>query len=303
MKIIKLLELHHQHAISQSFSKNFGDGFLLKNNRIFRNIRLSLLENKYSLKCGPSTDFQVLPLSQLETILQEKSIPYTDNVTILEKLTIKLKDQISWDDISDGFKRNYVFHESCHCVARSQAEKYLKKSIDISTLEGQRKKCLQILVEESFANTCELLAVLDAQDQAHKIFYELSSYTALYESRSNLKSAREDLGEEFIFRFFLLTYLHSNFLKKKLEDKNFEKTLNLAGLFSPHKIKNLKSFSKIPFTLDLRFRVTTTGLHLRLSGLNRKTSEILDFDFLDLLKKESGFLEFLDSITKIAVKH
>lgn len=303
MKLVRLIELHRLNTPSSALEKNLGDGFLVKNNRYFRNIRKQALADGYSFTNQPTTDFQALPLSQLENILTEKKIPYLDNVSILEKLVSKLNDRVTWDDIVDGYKRNYVFHESCHAVARTDSEKFTGPKTDLSTLHGQQLKCLRILIEESFANTCELLAVTQAQDPAHKLFFTMSSYTALFDSRTFLNTAIEKFGEAIVFKFFLYSYLHANFLKGDLGDKQFQKVLYLSGYEGASKstdkdLKNLRILSKIPFTLDLRFRTSTTGLHLLLSGLSFDSKQLLNFDFLETIKNDSSSQKMINSLTK-----
>ena len=168
------------------------------------------------------------------------------------------------------------------------------------------KKRLQILTEEAFANTCELLGALDAQDQAHKLFYEVNSYTFLFESRTFLKRAFNELGEDFIFKLFLMLYLYSNFLKPGLDDKLFNRTIQFLSQNSRlnldmKSMKNLKELSKLPFTLDLRFRTITTGLHLRLSGVDQDISKIVDFDILGFVSKDTNRTNYINEITGIAL--
>lgn len=307
MKIARLLESHCQVKDPQGLENNLGDSYLLKHNQIFKNIRNIAVESKFKYHSSPSEDFQALPLSQLENILKSKSIPYTNNVQVLEKIVENLKDKINWDDISDGYKRNYVFHESCHAVARSLDEKSGQREIDHSSLDGQRQHCFQLLLEESFANTCELLAVVDCHDQAHKLFFEINSYTFLFESRTFLKAAIEDLGVVEAFKFFLLIYLHSNFLKNNLSDKAFDRILKIAlgknkKALGAKEIKNLKALSKIPFTLDLRFRTTTTGLHLRLSGIDKNISELFDFDLISFIENSDSLLTCVEELAKLVFK-
>ena len=304
MKISKLLDLDRQNADPLALKKNFGDSFLVKKNRIFRNIRIAVSEYGFEFSNNATADFLALPFSQLETMLTNKTIPYVDNVTVLEKITKQTKDQVTWDDISDGFRRNYVFHESCHGVIRSLAKSIFQNRDDLSTLKGQPGKCLHILLEESFANTCELLAAVYAKDENHKIFYELGSYTSLFESRNFLMLAIDSLGEKFVFKFFMLIYLHSNFLVQQLSDKQFEAIIRLAGdaTIDAKNLKNLKALAKIPFTLDLRFRTTTTALHLRLNGLDKVSNENIGFNFMEIIKNETGYLELLDSVCSIALK-
>ena len=124
LKILRLLELHSQNLDENALIQNLGDAYLLKHNSIFRNVRLGALTAGYSYCSEPSDDFQAFPFSQLESILQKKSIPFFKNVGVLEKLTCKLKDQFFWDDVSDSLKRNYVFHESCHAVARIEIHNF-----------------------------------------------------------------------------------------------------------------------------------------------------------------------------------
>ncbi len=307
MKIVKLLELHRQFKDPLGLEKNLGDSFLIKNNQIFKSIRYATAESKFSYQSSPNEDFQALPLSQLENILKSKSIPFTNNVQVLEKIVTNLKDRISWDDISDGYKRNYVFHESCHAVARTLKEKTDQEVMDLSSLHSQRQRCFQLLLEESFANTCELLAVTDAHDQAHKMFFEINSYTFLFESRPFLKAATAEIGKAETFKFFLLTYLYSNFLKNNLSDKIFDRILKISlgknnKIPGAKEIKNLKALSKIPFTLDLRFRTTTTGLHLKLSGIDKNISDIFDFDLISYIENNDGLLSYIDDLAKIVFK-
>ena len=304
MKISRLLELNRQNSEPLALAQNLGDGFLLKNNPIYRNTRKAASEFGFKFSNELQADFLALPYSQLEDILEKKVIPYVDNVSVLEKVVKQTKDQVVWDEISDGFRRNYVFHESCHAVIRSLSQKIIKSKASLQTLEGQQKKCLHMLLEESFANTCELLAGIEAHDQAHKIFYELNSYTFLFESRTYLKAACDSLGKDFVLKFFVLVYLHSNFLVQNLNDKQFDVILKLAGhsKVDSKDLKNLKALSKIPFTLYLRFRTTTTALHLKLSGIDRPMDEVLNFNFLEEIKNEKPYLELLDSVAAIALK-
>lgn len=304
MKIAKLLELHNQHTNKESLAANFGDGYLLKNNRIYRNIRFAVLERGYKFSNEFNPDYLALPFGQLESILRNRLIPFADNVGVLEKLVLQMKDSVEWNDIADGIKRNYVFHEACHGVARAEFEVCMANSADCSHLEKQQQKVLQILLEESFANTCELLAIMDANDSAHRIFYETNSYTYLFENRTQLKTAVDEIGESVVFKLLMIAYLHSNFLKNSLDEKSFDRALHLASLGSKLELdskykKSLKALSKIAFTLDLRFRAVTTGFHLRLSGLDKTIDQISEFDLMGFMEKNPNYLKLLNLLTRV----
>jgi hypothetical protein len=306
MKIAKLLELHRQNNAQQGLAKNWGDGFLLNHNRIYRNIRKSAAANGYHFSDAANANYQALPFSQLENILSKKIIPYFDNVTILDQL-VKQVPGSSWEDLSGGLKKNYIFHESCHAVARSAALEILKIPVAPFGVESLRQRTLQILLEESFANTCELIAVVDAQDAAHRIFYEWNSYTSLFEERSNIKQLMAEVGGEIVFRFLHLCYLHANFLVVKLDQKQFDQCITIATgrsrkVLEAKHVKGLKALAKIGFTLDLEFRTVTTRFHLQLNGFKIDQAKLLEFDFLTSMMAEEKFSSFLSSITEAALK-
>ncbi len=295
LKLTRLLEAQVKFTSPLSLSKNFGDSYLVKHNRIFAKIRESVVANGYSYSNKVNEAYLALSLSQLENILESKTLPYLDNVSVLEK--INSNAEIFWDDISDNLRKNYVFHESCHAIARSLGSGFFK---DVRPEE----KLLRILLEESFANACELVAVRDAKDQLHRIFYEWNSYTFLFEECTHLSKAIEDLGAKSIFKFFILTYLRANFLAPETNEKDFSRTLALAfgeTISDPKKIKTLRYLSRIGFTLDQRFREVTTGLHLRLCGFQKSREELLNFDFLSVIEKKNNLQDFISSLTSAAV--
>lgn len=274
MKLARLIELHRQDSNAASLNSNFGDGFLYKNNRIFRNIRKMAVEKGYAFTNEPDLDYASLPFSQLERILKTKKIPFSDNVSVLEGLA-RAHPNLQWEDLSDGLKKNYVFHESCHGVIRST-------EVDISPEPAE--VAFRMLFEESFANVCELLAVTDAQDDVHRNFYEVNSYTSLFADRSNLKQAMDQIGEQIVFRFLWLAYLHSNFLATP-DEKSWQRTLSVAGA-TPASAKVLKAVARIAFTLDLGFRTKTTRLHLQLSGLTIPLEKLLSNDPISKLEND-----------------
>ncbi len=294
-KLNRLIEAHHLFRSNLRVEKNFGDSYLLEKNRLYLQIRKGALENGFRYSNEGNEAYSALPLSQLENILKTKNIPYLDNLSVLESLP--LKGEVFWNDICDNLKKNYLFHESCHALARSLFEMTIKVS-------SPEEKILQILLEESFANTCELVAIVDAEDPIHRIFYQCNSYTFLFEERTNFKRAFTEIGETPVFKFLLISYLQANFLKNEMSVKDLERTMKLAfgkTLTDSQQLKTLKYLAKITFTLDQRFREITTGFHLRLCGFQKPLSELLNFDSLDLLEKKSYFQNILSTLTEQAL--
>ena len=286
MKLKTLLEQHHQNEHPQQIKKNLGDAYLLQNNCFFNSVRNKVLTLGFIYSNSLNSDYTVFGMSQLENILKSKTIPYLDNVTLLENLENKNPTQIVWLHLENNLRPNYVFHESCHAYARS-----ISDELNLRTDYSHQKEILILiaLIEESFANTCEFMASANAKDAIHKIFLQMNSYYADFENVMTLHKAIETHSEKSIFQMMLFSYLHSNFLTEKISETGFQKILQIAFENSPPKdsqqIKILRSLSKKAFDLNPVFRYSTTEFYLRMTGINQPLEKALDYDFIDLIQK------------------
>lgn len=287
MKVSKLLEQHFSEGSELGLSRNFGDVYLCNNNRIFRNIRKESLELGYSFSLERNDNYLALPLSQLATVLSTKKIPYVDNVTVLESIEAQIPNLANWADIRDSFRKNFVFHESCHAVARKYAV-------------GENS-ILDMLIEESFANTCELLAIVEAEQNAHRIFFEWNSFTALHEARTNLRNATEEIGPALFFKFIFFGYLHSNYLRDGMDENQFARVVKVVSKteLNPKQLKTLKALLKICFTLDTGFKEVTTGFYMKLRGVEAVNSQLVRQDFLVNFEKDSGYSGYLERLIQV----
>lgn len=293
MKVAALLKAH-QSFQDKGLLGNFGDGYLMEHNRVYRQIRNSASLGAYKFSLERDEAYEVFPLLQLERLLQEKTFPYSNNVRLFESMSSQQLSLLSWEDLVGNLKRNFVFHEASHGVIRELILSHFGKAPQKKTLDAQREFVLRVLLEESFANTAELLGLIDAGDTTHRAFYELNSYNTLFEHRTNLKKAIDELGAELLIPFLMLTYLQTNFLRKTLNEVDLKKMLTLINKdqVSPQQIKILRSMSKLAFELSEIFRYQTTAFHLKMNGIETELEDVLDFDFLMNLKsyKElSGF--------------
>lgn len=287
MKVSKLLEQHFSEDLEIGLNRNFGDSYLCSKNKIFRNIRRETLGLGYSFSLDRNDDYLALPLSQLATVLSTKKIPYIDNVSVLENIESQIPNLANWMDIRDSFRKNFVFHESCHAVARKYAV-------------GENP-ILDMLIEESFANTCELLAVVEAEQYAHKIFFEWNSYSALHEARTNLKNAMEEFGPAVFFKYVFFGYLHSNYLRNSIDETQLTRVLKIASKteLSAKQLKTLKALLKICFTLDSGFKEVTTGFYMKLRGVETDHSQLAKQDFLVIFEKKSGYHGYLERLIQV----
>ena len=290
MKLSKLLELHSLSSDPADLRQNFGDAYLCQNNKIFRNIRREALRRGFTFSHEQNDAYQALPLSQLSEILSTKKIPYLDNVSVLKKIESRLPDKAEWGDLRDNLRKNFLFHESCHAVARELLQPLPKGDLE-----------LQMLMEESFANTCELLAVVDAGDLPHRIFLEWNSYTALFEAQNNLRSALEEIGRSEFFTLMFFGYLHSNFLFDSFEDAQFNRIAKLAVPMNLNakQLKTARVLLKICFTLDKNFKEVTTGFYLKLNGVSADFRQAGTYNYLDKFEKISEYRDYVSRLAQV----
>ena len=296
MKINKLLELHFSET--SGLEKSLGDSYLLKKNRIFKNIRTAALNACFSYTSKNNEDYLALSLSQLENILATKTIPYFDNITALTNLEKQHPQVASWNDIYENLRRNFHFHESCHAVART---------LQTNEFKNLNDEILLRLIEESYANTCEMLAIIDCDKTAECIFFEVNSYTALFELKDLVQYLANSLGLEKLFTLVLMTYLHSNHLHNSLKDSLFKEIVQASGANDiidrePKIQKDLKDLLKYCFYLDENFRQVATSFYLRLSTKNQTQINLKEKKYFSEFTKNNEYLKFVKKLSQIATQ-
>ncbi len=300
MKLKTILEHNDQNKHPDQILNNLGDGYLMNNNCIFHAVRKNISTLGFTFSNAPNLEYVVFGMSQLENILKSKTIPYLDNTTILKNLENKNSSQISWSHLEHNLRPNYVFHESCHAIARSISE-----NLNLRTEYNQQKEILTLitLIEESFANTCEFMATAQAKEAIHKLFLKMNSYYTDFESVTTLSKVIEVHSAKSIFKMMLLSYLHSNFLVEKISDLHFQQILQIAFENSLPKdqqqIKILRSLSKKAFDLNPEFRYTTTEFYLRMASVTQPLEKALDYDFMDLIQKNVKIQKFMNQLTTL----
>ncbi|HVK61743.1 MAG TPA: hypothetical protein VM432_09350 [Bdellovibrionales bacterium] len=300
MKLTRLLDLHQKHQ-ARGIPESFGDGFLMEHNSVFRRVRDAALKHGYRFTNERNDAYETFPLLQLDSLLQQKRIPYSNNTAAFATLSAQATDALSWADLDGNLKKNFVFHEGAHAIARSIADNALGPIARGQSVEAQREFALRMLVEESCANTAELLGVSETADQAHRIFYEMNSYVCEFESRTNLKNALTEIGGPTVAKFMILAYLHANLLRESIDERSFKSITTIASKddLNPAKLKTLRALGKIAFNLSERFRVQTTGFHLRLAGVTTPPEELFDFDYLDAIQRNQGYQALINGCVTV----
>jgi hypothetical protein len=292
---------HHRKFSSEGLDGALGDGYLLHNNRAYRAIRKAALAAGFKYSADRDEAYEAFPLLRLEAILKKKIIPYSRNASAFQELPESALELITSEDADGNLKKNFVLHEGCHAVVRLILNRTLPDLVSKSGIERSREVALRMILEESCANTAELIGCVDADDAVHKIFYELNSYVCEFESRTNLKKACDGFSREAVVRFLVLSYMQSNFLRTSIDDRQFNRMLKLSGLDAsgPAQKKLLRALGKIAFNLSERFRTQTTAFHLRLNGISTPTDELFDFDFLALIESGEKYSNCISSFAKI----
>ena len=135
--------------------------------------------------------------------------------------------------------------------------------------------------------------------------YEWNSYTFLFEERTHLEKAINDMGEKAIFNFLFYTYLQANFLRNEFKEKDLQRILALSFTDVPKaagSLKTLKYLSKIAFSLDQRFREVTASFHLRLHGFQKPLRELLNFDFLKHFEHDPSLRMFVAKVGAVTFR-
>lgn len=288
MKLTALLQKHESTKAS-GLLLSLGDGYLVANNSYYGVIRKKVEALNFKFSSAPNQDYLAFPMSQLENLLSSKTIYFQNNIDTLMQLDQKVPQHIVWDHIGGNLKANYVFHESCHAIARS-----ISTRLGLTKGTDQQAKLIVMLLEESFANTCEFMAINEAQDAVHKIFLEANSFFTRFDDRTHLKNLIQEMGHKKVFKFMLLAYLHSNFLNEHFTQNDLSRVMKLT--FNHKALKNL---SRNAFELSPGFRFNTTELYLRLNGINQNVLDALAFDYLTIVEHNPNLLKLIDELTEI----
>jgi len=289
MKLSTVLKTHEETTSSISLKDNLGDGYLLQNNKVYKLVRDNLIHHNFKFTNHPPAEYLSFPMAQLENILLSKKIPYIDNVSPLQKVISKTNN-LEWHHVVDNLKPNYLFHESCHAVARS-----LRPSMQLSSNEN----IITMFLEESFANTCELLAISYAQDSLHKNFLEMNSYCTLFESRSILNKNIHSNGFKNMFSIILISYLHSNFLREKINERELKSIIDFCEIKQISDLKNLRNVVHYVFELNPNFRYITADFYLRLNGFTQPVEQTLNFDFMQNLSESVSLREHFIKLSEL----
>lgn len=291
MLLARLLKTDRQHQPKGSFDGVVGDGYLLKHNYIYRNLRQAALARGYSfVESWPG--YSSMSLSQLDRIVKERVIPMNFNGRILRKLNSDVRFRVN--EIP-GPIVSYHLHETAHCVADS-----LLQSVNTAT---PRQTLVKIFMGEGFANASESLASAIAESEDHRQFISMSSYILDTETSRKLKKRVLRLvGVRNTFFLMFYSYLYSNFLYESFSKKfvnGITAELMPGVKFTRKQNADFFDLMSIALELNLDFRTRTNSFYIRNLGFRGNLLKLLDFDVYRYIMTHEPWLAAVHELADI----
>jgi hypothetical protein len=307
MFIKQILEAHHDEALPRGEriinDLNIGDAFLYRHHPLYRNLRDCYWELGYRFDTNDFCYLFDLPLFSLDLILKERKMPVRDTVTPLHHLTGRFPEAVFTDlsfDSSLAYPINHVLHHSVHCVGDFVTNDRLGSWAEL----GQGPLAvLRMLMCESFANTLDVLANIDANrggeigrnlfimnNLVYKTEDECEPYTQFVE-RVGMKVAIQIVALFFLFRNLLAESIDEEFLADALQ------TFGVA--FPPERAAELLPLFETT-RLTEGFRIATTTRYFRYIGLEfQDLLTLYDFDLLEVAREAPGVAQAFDVIADL----
>ncbi len=232
-------------------------------------------------------------------------MPFVDNTSLLARLAQQNPEfAVSAAFLSGSLRRNYLLHESAHCIAHSVLSAMPTLGDGEDAGAGDRF-VLEALLGESFAMAAEKTAWALAHSPTHVFLYSLNSYTANDpEVRRIADEAIALTSAATVFRLAFITFFYLNAGTAVPEDTECDSFVDLAAGDEPVSDtarSYLKRVVKEALSLNLAFRQDTTPTYFRLLNCEEAFARLRERK-LDVACMESlGLREVLNRLTPIAI--
>jgi hypothetical protein len=305
-----LLWIDEQYYDSQapnSIPECFGDSYLCANNTLFARIRQLFRDFgfKYTSDPGLCRDYLAAPLLCLSSLLDNKFVPFVDNTSVLRHVLQRSPElTINTHDLQVQLKRNYLLHESCHCVADALLAQLSHRPRGNTPEESF---IITALACESFANVVERVAAVLADFYPHSLFFHLNSYVEYQAQRTRfIKDATAIFGIENILRFGFLGFFFSNTRSGSPDDAMIDGFIRAVFKDSPltaSEYSILRLLGENAFIINGTFRDETTALFFRMFHCEEQFKQFVKMNLtVDVLEK-IGLLDCLDHLMGNLMSH
>lgn len=284
-KIAKLLWLDDEFVSEHALHDALGDRYLYASNSMFARVRTLFLENgfRYSFEATRMwRDYGTMPLLMLQEILDAGLVPYKDNATTLRMISSRSPTlEMPISHLLALLSRNYLLHESAHCIAY----RLLSCDLDQSNEhQADKDKYVYVCILcEAYANLVERLAAAEATSDAHRFFFTVNSFVECREDVcSLLRDSVRILGLTQTFFIGMLTFYYLNTHDENPGDQVAETIIDttFAGRSLSDAGRGLaKALINQGFGLHQRFRTETTPLFFRYVGCENEWQSLCQRPF------------------------
>ena len=193
----ELLRAHDAAGHELALDDDLGDAFLLRENPMYRNVRVRLRALGYRLSAQPPFAAHVLPLLSLHDIYRSRVVPYRANVDALRALERECPRVFDIEALrSAGLEPNPIVHESAHCLARERL-----RLLESKGRESARRHIALTQLVEAYAQSVELFGAASCTTRLHGCFTTASTAT-LFRADTSTSSCEPlviDLGRSDAF--------------------------------------------------------------------------------------------------------
>ena len=282
-----------------SLPQCFGDSYLYANNMLFAKVRKLFLSLGFKYTSDPVVcrDYFAAPLLCLPSILGSKSVPFFDNTSVLRQVLLRCPElTISTHDLQMQLKRNYLLHESCHCIA----DAVLSQSRRETLKTPEELFVITALACESFANVVERLAAVLADFYPHNLFFHLNSYVEYQAQKTRfIKDAMAIFGIENILRFGFLGFFFSNLRPGSPDDlicEGFARAVFKDVSLAASEQSILRLLGENAFVINGTFREETTALFFRIFHCEEQFRQIAKVELTFDALRDFGVFDCMDQL-------
>lgn len=289
--LAELLELDRTSAAPGSLTDVVGDGYLFRNNDVFRRVRQAAREAGFRYTKADPGGYFGFPLAALETVLRSRSIPYRPTRPALVALERSRPGFFALSDLRlNRPTPNYLLHESAHAVA---FDALFGRPPNVRTALADPARLIDVQLGEAFAMTAEYLAACWVSGTAHAWFFSIHSYRHRVPQKKAVGEIIEELGLEAVARLLCGAFLYNVFLVERLDRGALARLLEFAELEPIGRRtaleRKLRSSLNRLMVMSPEFRRDTTRLFLASLGYSRNVERVLAADPFVLAQKDPGF--------------
>ena len=282
-----------------------GDSYLCAHNPVFAKIRRSAIGFGFRYSCEDTQawrDYQSFGLVALQQIVSGRIIPYHDTGSAFRRLLERTpKVALSPRFILNGCKKNYVLHESAHCIASSVLRLLEPQLRAIEPGEGERF-VLEAIFAEAFACTVETLgSLVKSMPLTDSLFYSLNSYVIPVPARTRtLEDAAAKTGEYTRFALLFLASFEANLTAAEPDQATMDRICSVAECGDELSGES-RAIAGIAFRLSSSFRELTTPEYFNLLGYGAQFGALTQSRWLGAARNRQFLRELVLNLFSAAV--